>query len=360
MAQGGGDGGSVDDGDGDQKNMAHNSGDGGSVDDGDRVLDAFRRLVIKGDVLDREHRSLLGALLSLAVLGAFAVYVYEVIIGFVTSPPPQDVNMLWTSMQGPVALGPQFPIDLRCTHQQGCTFTWHFSGASARSRACSQAVNASGMCFAVGYMDVLANATLCYSDLPFDGLYAFHGADGATPSGVSVDGVTELPHLMSLSTPLHAGRNELHHVLTRNFTYREGDTGHLRREFFPTLLSPDFDPVAVRAACFAVADNVSAATLLTLGAAWTEITVPTRYHQAFAIYGECGGALSLLLEFATSALAVLALSGQLSDRTAKLVRVVSAKRFTEGKAVRSHSTADGATGGVAPSSSISPQVASEL
>ena len=285
------------------------------------ALAFYRRI----DLINPDKRTLVGATLSLACVVGFAVYAIRAIIGLFSSPPPQNVQILWSSMLGPEPQGPRFPIELGCSAPDGCTFVWHYSGGSPRSAKCKEALpelHGSGQCMHVAYGETLANAALCYSDLPFDGLVAFHGNDSAstTTPGVYVTGVTEVPRLTQFKTPIHPGRTQLHFVQTTNATREMGMLGYQRREWFPTLLSAHLEESAVSAASLsACADvaNASEVTLISLGASWTEVTVDSRFNLALALYGECGGALSLFLELATIFLLVHVTTCQAAPRVAR-------------------------------------------
>ena len=281
---------------------------------------SLREKISAADRINGDERTVLGAVLTMVSFIAFAVYVVGRIISFLTTPPPQLNSILWTSMAGVIAAGPMFPIELNCTSPSGCSFRVHYSGSSVRSQTCVQARH--GLvddCLTAGY-GASVEVDLCYSDLPLDGLYAFHRGDNtsAPAFGVSVPGVMESPSgPMPFATPVY-GRTQLHLVRTENRTYAKGAEGAVRMEWFPTLLSATVEPDASVPTCAGNAIRQAEVTLLSLGASWTKIEVASRFGEAFAIYGECGGALGLLLETASLA---LFLSACVTRGTSKSVRL---------------------------------------
>jgi len=189
----------------------------------------------------------------------------------------------------------------------GCAFRYHYSGGSTRSRRCRDSLAAAsklaaGSCGSVAVGEKLPGALLCYSDLPADGLYV-----AANGSGFAVSVTNTLVmdgEAMQGVVPMHSGRNMIKVVETSNLTVAEGGLGRLRLEFFATLLSPSVlagSTTSVHSSCTAfAAANVT--THMSLDSSWVSITVAPAWKTAYEVFGEVGGAVGLVVNFASALL----------------------------------------------------------
>jgi len=230
---------------------------------------------------------------SLVAIGVvFVAYVARVLPRILTGPPPSEATLLWTSMEGLTRgkHGPLFPVELGCSADGGCVFSSRYSGLTPRSLAC--AADAAFDCTRVDQGGTLTVASLCYSDLPYDGIVATHNVTASGAIGVTVYGVSEATSqfpLMKFATPLHAGRTQLQLVATTNRTYARGALGHRRLEFFPTYLGADvggsgalaLQDCALLAPAAATASSSSppSVTLIAIGPSWIEVRPVARYDS---------------------------------------------------------------------------------
>jgi len=289
----------------------------------------WRTRLLLIDRVSGEAPSVLGGTLTLAMFAACIAYVRTMVHEALLAPFQKDSEILWTTMSGPIEAGPLFPVEVECIHPRACSLLHMYSGGSARSRECAAAVRSattkegSALCARIGYA-AKHTAPLCYSDMPFDGLYLFmadvaaattnvsmaaavangsavavSSTDTPTKNGTSMGGAianvtanatvayvagivstSALPSLMRFTTPLHPGRSQLAYVHTTNLTYGTKAFGYERHEWFATLLSPTIESALLETAlavpmspeCTPPAD-LSAATLVSLGSSWTDILV---------------------------------------------------------------------------------------
>ena len=78
----------------------------------------------------------------------------------------------------------------------------------------------------------------CYTDDPTDGVYALH--NGTNKFGVAVETIAPVQGVVTqVDMPVHPGRTLLKLVNTTNHTYAKGAFGHVRPEWYPSLLSTD-------------------------------------------------------------------------------------------------------------------------
>lgn len=243
-----------------------------------------------------ERRSYLGALLTVGALGLWFTYIVTLTLAWAKNPPRSTSDIRWSQSQGPSQGSgpPSFPIELVCSAAEGCSMALHYSGQTPLSARCAASV-ANQSCVTAAQGERLSTA-LCYSDQPYDGLYA--AIDNAS---LGVLSVSEAP-LMEMTFPLHRGRTQLHLVITTNDTYAEGSLGHSRSEWFPTLLSAAVGmPADAARVCGDSAGKDVA--LLSISSEWTEVQVPAAIWSFLELFGEWGGTWTLLLDL--TALVVL-------------------------------------------------------
>lgn len=143
-----------------------------------------------------ERRSYLGALLTVGALGLWVTYIVTLTLAWAKNPPRSTSDIRWSQSQGPSQGSgpPSFPIELVCSAAEGCSMALHYSGQTPLSARCAASV-ANQSCVTAAQGERLSTA-LCYSDQPYDGLYA--AIDNAS---LGVLSVSEAPLMECAACP---------------------------------------------------------------------------------------------------------------------------------------------------------------
>ncbi|GAX72610.1 hypothetical protein CEUSTIGMA_g66.t1 [Chlamydomonas eustigma] len=285
------------------------SGAGGLESEDSSRWSKFKELMFDAYALQEKPSTLIGCIITVAVLAATVVYLVVVLIQAMNAPLVQTSSVYWTIGAGP------FPANVTCVAYDGCYFSNKLSVQWATPVALS-VDSAQTQCMFLAYQQsYIFNIT--FSNSPLDGLQMIYNSTNvadSVPAGFGALVASETncfglglgppscnSGMMFMPSPIGPGFTLLTYVETHNTTVSSGPSA-LRREWFLGKFTNDTGVVPGSTPCLdslpnnLLNDPHMVQARLRYNTFYTVQTI-SRDNILLVLFGSVGGAYSLFLQF---------------------------------------------------------------